>query len=151
MANGTTTYSIKDSVGAIVSPLAGPFIIAGASIGVGKIEISMTTARSEQETAADGAVMVSYIAGSNGEFSIECQQTSAMHKYLLVAFNLHQTAADADDVSEWAAIVIQLRNILDGSQHLLTGVSFVKIPPKSYASRGGMITWPMLSANVINL
>lgn len=147
----TTTYSFKDTVGAIVSPLAGPFVLAGASIGNGQMVVTMATTRSEQDTAADGAVMVSYVAGNSGNFNIECQQTSALHKYLLATNNLHQTAADADDVSNWAGLTVQLRNILDGSQHLLTGVSFSKTPDKTYASRGGMVTWSLLAANIVNL
>jgi len=150
-SNGTTSYSFKDTVGAFVSPLAGSFVIAGANLGAGQIVISMATTRSEQDTAADGAVMVTYLSGSSGQLSIDCQQTSAIHKFLLAAQNLHPTAADADDISNWAGCSIQLRNILDGSQHLLTGVSFTKAPDKTYAARGGMVTWTLLAANVVNL
>jgi hypothetical protein len=151
MANGTTTYSFKDLVGSITSPLAGSFVLAGAAIGNGQVRITMTTTRSELDTAADGAVMVSYIAGSAGMMEIECQQTSALHKFLLYMNNLHQTAADADDVSSWAASSVQLRNITDGSQHLATGVSLAKTPDKTYAVRGGMITWSLPCAHVTNL
>jgi hypothetical protein len=151
MPNGTTTYSFKDLTGAIVSVLAGPFTLVGGKVGAGKIAVTNTTTRSEQDTAADGAVMVSYVSGSAGDVTLECQQTSAIHHYLLDAANQHMAAADADDVSNWASTVINLRNILDGSEHLLTGVSFTKIPPKAYDARGGMITWNLLAANVVNL
>jgi hypothetical protein len=151
MANGTTTYSFKDTVGFIYCPLNAGFILAGASIGNGQMVVSNATTRSEQDTAADGAVMVSYIAGSSGSITIECQQTSLIHKYLLATNALLQAAADADDVSNWAANSVQLRNILDGSTHYLTGVSFAKTPDKTYAGRGGMITWMLLAANVVNL
>jgi hypothetical protein len=151
LGSGTTVYSFKDTVGAFVSLLAGPFVLAGGNVGAGQFVIDMTTARSEQDTASDGAVMVTYIAGESGTFTVECQQTSALHKYFLGAFNLHKTAANAHDVSNWASSAVQLRNVTDGSQHILTGVSFSKIPPKTYAGRGGLITWTFLAANVVNL
>lgn len=151
MANGTTTYSFKDLVGAIASALAGTFVLAGAAIGNGQMVVAMATTRSEQDTAADGAVMVTYVAGNSGSLAIECQQTSALHKFLLAANNLHQTAADNDDITNWASSTVQLRNIVDGSQHILTGVSFAKTPDKTYAVRGGMVTWTLMAANIVNL
>jgi hypothetical protein len=150
-AKGQSTYSFKDTTGAFVSPLAGTLQIAGGKIGAGKFEIENSTTRSEQDTASDGAVMVSYIAGDAGSFQIEVQQTSIIHKFLLAAFNLHKTAADAGDVSNWASSDLFLRNILDGSQHVLNGISFTKIPTKTYAGRGGMLTWVLMAANSTQL
>lgn len=152
MANqGTTTYSFKDLSGAFVSPLAGPFTIAGGKVGLGQLVVKNTTSHGEQETVSDGAVMVSFISGDSGGCALECQQTSALHKFLLLAHNLHKTAADAGDVSQWAGSTIQARNILDGTSHLLTGVQFTKVPDKTYAGKGGLLTWELLAANVVNL
>jgi hypothetical protein len=149
--NGATTYSFKDSTGAIISPLAGPFQIAGGSIGAGQFVVSNRTVRSELDVSSDGAAMTSYISDSTGGLAIECQQTSSIHKFLLAAFNLHTTAADSGDVSQWAAITGFLRNAVDGSQHLLSGMSMTKIPDKTYGSRGGMVTWTLLASQVTNL
>jgi hypothetical protein len=150
-ANGATTYSFKDSTGAIISPLAGSFQIAGGSIGAGQFVVSNRTNRSEIDVSADGAPMTSYISDASGGLEIECQQTSSIHKFLLAMFNLHTTAAEANDVSNWAAITGFLRNSLDGSQHLLTGMSMTKIPNKTYGARGQMITWTLLCSQVTNL
>jgi hypothetical protein len=150
-SNGSTTYSFKDSVGAFVSVLAGIYTITGGKVGAGQITVNNVTEHSELDTASDGAVMTSFISGDAGDFTVECQQTSAIHKYFLAAFNLHKSAADGGDVSNWASSALQLRNIVDGSEHLLTGISFTKAPTKVYASRGQMVAWKLNASNVINL
>ena len=150
MAHGTTTYSFKDTTGAFVSPLVGSFILAGGSLGAGQFVVSNATERTLHDTAADGAVMVTYQAGNSGELQIECQQTSAIHKFLLTWFNALIAAADSDDVTNWASASVALRNILDGSMHTLTGVSPAKTPDKTYAAAGGKVTWRLMAANVVN-
>lgn len=151
MANGSTTYSFKDSSGAFVSPLTGPFVIAGGKVGAGNIVVKNTVTRSEIENSNDGASMTSYIAGSNGGFSVDVQQTSALHKYFVLTANAHQTAADANDVSDWAGSTLQIRDILNGIEQLLTGISCPKIPDYARAGKGQMITWDFLAANVTTL
>lgn len=151
MANGSTTYSFKDLTGAFISVLAGTLMLGGGKIGAGKVTVNMLTTKSEMDTALDGAVMTSAIVGDAGTLQIECQQTSAMHKFLLAAANLHFTAVENGDVSNFASSVVNLRNVVDGTEHLATGVSFVKIPPKAYDARGGMITWDLNGSNIINL
>lgn len=145
-----TTYSFTDSTGAFFFPTVGQFIFGGGNIGIGQITISMTTERTEHDVAADGGVMVSYIPGDNGSCSIEMQQTCAMHGYLLNAFNANKLAADAGDVGNWAAGTFMVRNLVDGSFHTLTGVSFGKVPDKVYQARGQKITWALMAAKVIN-
>ena len=109
MANGTTTYSFKDLTGAIASPLAGPFILAGGSLGSGKITVEMTHEWTEQDVAVDGAVMVSASPGQNGTVTVDCQQTSAINAYLKSAQNRHQTALINGNSSQWAAIALDLQ------------------------------------------
>lgn len=149
--NGATTYSFRDSTGSIVSPLAGNFKIAGGNIGAGQFVVTNRTTRSELDVSADGAPMTSYISDQTGGLNVECQQTSSIHKFLLAMFNLHQTAAESNDISNWAAITAMLRNTLDGSQHLLTGMSMTKIPDKTYGPRGQNVTWVLLASQVVNL
>ena len=146
-----TTYSFKDVVGAISNPLFGvSILLTGGNIGNGSITISMGTERTTHDIAADGTVMPSYIAGNNGTVTIECQQTSVLHKALLNLYNLAATAADLDDIAGWAATNISIRTLLDGSSHQCTGVSFSKVPEKTYKAPGGNITWSFMAANIVN-
>lgn len=146
----STTYSFKDLTGAFVHPLVGSFILGGGNIGLGSLTVSMTTDRTVQDVAADGSVMVSYIPGDNGTISIEVQQTSDLHGFLLNWFNACKTAADLGDVLPWAAGLISIRNLIDGSVHTATGVSPGKMPDKVYAAQGGKITWTLPAARIIN-
>ena len=112
--------------------------------------MSMHTDRTVMDTASDGTIMPSYIAGDSGDIAIEVQQTSILHQLLLGLYNLLKIAADAGDVSNWAASALSLRNVVDGSQHILTGVAFSKIPNKVYTAQGQKITWTLMAANVQN-
>ena len=145
-----TQYSFRDLTGAFVHPLAGSYILGGGNVGLGQITISMTQDRTAQDIAADGSVMVSYLPGDNGTISIEVQQTSDLHGFLVNWFNLCKTAADAGDVSNWATATVSLRNLLDGSVHTATGISPGKMPSKTYATQGGKITWELPAARIIN-
>jgi Protein of unknown function (DUF3277) len=95
-------------------------------------------------------VMPSYIAGDNGACTIMVQQTSILHLELLALYNLLKIAADNGDVSNWAASALSLRNTVDGSQHILRGVSFSKIPDKTYAAQGGKLTWVLMACDIQN-
>jgi hypothetical protein len=153
MPQGTvqTTYSFKDLTGVLDNPLLdAPLQLVGGNIGLGTISIRMLTQRTELETAADGVVMPSYVPGQSAEITIEMQQTSALHHLLLSLYNLLTTAADGGDISSWAATVISLRTILDGSGHLLEGVGFQKIPDKPYAAKGQNVTWTLMAASATN-
>ena len=96
MAN-TTTYSFTDLAGSISHPTLGFYLFDGT--GVGSVSISKATDRTAHDIAADGSVMVSKIAGNNGTVSIETQQTSELHKWLLAWFN----ALCQLPTSEWAS------------------------------------------------
>jgi hypothetical protein len=150
MANGTTTYSFKDLTGAIVSPLAGPFILAGGNIGTGKITVEMSHEWTEQDVASDSAVMVSVSPGQNGMVKVSCQQTSSVNAFLKSAQNLHQTAVLNGDASNWAGIVLDLQNLVTGDQNICVGVSFSKKPPQPYGSKGEYIEWSLFAANIAN-
>lgn len=145
-----TTYSFKDLTGAFVHPLAGSYIFAGGQVGVGQITITNATDRTAHDTAADGSVMVSYIAGDSGGATIEVQQTSTLHDFLLGWFNAVKTSAELGAVGPWAAGILRLHNTIDGSTHTLTGVSPSKVPDKTYAAQGGRVTWSIMAARVDN-
>jgi hypothetical protein len=145
------TYSFKDLVGTLDNPAFGvSFPLTGGNIGLGRVTITMSTERTVHDVAADSTVMVSYVAGDNGTASLEVQQTSALHHQLLDLYNQAKTAADNDDVSGWAATTISFRTLLDGSTHVLSGVSFGKIPDKPYEAHGTKLTWNLMAADIQN-
>jgi Protein of unknown function (DUF3277) len=145
-----TTYSFRDLVGVLNSPLLDtPLQIVGGNIGDGTITIRMLTTRTEHDVAADGVVMVSYVPGANAEVTIEMLQTSYLHHALLALYNEITTNADAGDISNWASAVLTFRTTVDGSYHQLSGLSFQKIADKPYAAKGQMVTWTLMSAATV--
>jgi hypothetical protein len=116
--------------------------------GKGTVTVSMATEKTTHDLAADGGVMVSYVLGDNGGASMEMQQTSDLHAFLLGAYNALKTTADAGDPGEWASGALSIRSLVDGAWHSLSGVSFSKIPDKAYASQGGKVTWALMAAQV---
>lgn len=141
----TTTYSFLDLSGAIASATVGAYVFTGK--GVGQVMVTMQTERTAHNVAADGVVMVSKVAGNNGQIQIQCQQTSELHKWLLAAHNAMLLA----DTDSWADMAATLRNTSDGTSHIATGVSFGKIPDKAYAAQGGMVTWTLWAADIQSL
>ena len=139
-----STYSFLDLAGAISHPMRTPFIFTGE--GSGRVTVSMLTEKTAHDAAADGSIMVSKIEGNNGQIVIECQQKSLVHKYLLALYNYLLTASAA----EWAIAAVVLRNVSDGSSHVCTGVSFGKIPDKSYEAQGARVSWTLWAANIVN-
>lgn len=147
-----TTYSFKDLTLTLNNPaLDTPIQLAGGNIGTGALTVRMATERTKHLVGADGVVMPSYVAGDNGELSIEMQQTSALHHALLTLYNLLITLAANGDVSNWANTTIAGRTVLDGATHVFSGVSFQKIPDKPYESEGRNVTWILMAANIVNL
>lgn len=145
MNQTTSTYSFLDLSGALASPSLGAYVFTGQ--GIGQLTITMSVDRTAHSVAADGSIMVSKIAGNNGQIQIQCQQTSALHKWLLAAYN----AKILEDTSAWADIAATLRNTSDGTSHIVTGMSFGKVPDKSYQAQGQMITWTMWAADIQSL
>ena len=141
----TTTYSFKDIKGVILG-----IPIVGGNVGMGSITITMSEDRTVQDVACDGSVMPSYVAGDNGSVAIEVQQTSALHHALLAQYNTLKLAADAGESLTWASGVISFFTTLEGSSHVLTGVSFQRIPAKEYAAHGAKITWNLMACNIVN-
>jgi hypothetical protein len=89
--------------------------------------------------------MVSKMAGENGTISIEVQQTSDLHAWLLDTYNLVNFTPDT---SQWAGMSMMLRNIVDGSSHVASGMSFQKVPDKSYQAQGQRVTWVLMAADI---
>lgn len=150
MSQVGTTYSYKDTTGAIVSPLAGTLVLGG-QVGADTIVVVNDTQHGAKEQSADGLVMPVFVAGDGGVVTITCQQTSAVHKFFLSWLNLLKTAAMNGDISNWATTSLLLRNTLDGSAHEANGVMPNKIPDKSYAQQGTKIVWTLECCNLQSL
>jgi hypothetical protein len=143
------TFSFRNTSGAYTNPaVPNPIIFAG-QIGMGAFTVMMHTERTVQDTAADGTIMPSYVAGNSGTITIEMQQTSILHQAFLDAYNLLVLAAEGGDPSNWAAGAITLRNTTVGNSHILTGVSFGKRPDKPYQAQGSKITWSLLACDSV--
>ncbi len=140
-----TTYSFLDMSGSLSHTLLGDYVFTGQ--GVGSLTVSYSTEKSAHNVAADGVVMVSKIAGHNGMLTISCQQTSALHKWLLKSSN---TLYDAE-TAQWAQMSATLRNTSDGTSHIVKGISFGKHPDKAYAAQGGMVNWSLFAADIRSL
>jgi len=140
-----STYSFSDLAGVISHPTLGSYAFTGQ--GVGEIQVNMLTERSAHDVAADGSVMVSKIAGNNGSITINVQQTSDLHLWLLAGFNTLVYA----DTNEWATMGIKLRNVRTGSSHLATGVSFQRMPDTPYSAQGQRISWVLMAADIMSM
>lgn len=139
-----TTYSFSDTVGSIQHPSVGVFIFDGT--GVGSVTVTKATDRTAHDIASDGSVMISKIPGNNGSITIECQQTSPIHKWLLKWFN----ALWLLDTQEWATTTILLRNNVTGISHAAKGVSPQKEADIPYQAQGQRVTWTLMCAEIIN-
>lgn len=140
-----TTYSFADLAGSINHPTFGPYLFDGT--GVGSVTVAKATDRTAHDVAADGSVMVSKIAGNNGTVTIECQQTSAIHKWLSAWFN----ALWQLPTSEWASTSMTLRNTATGTRHIISGISPQKEPDTPYQSQGQRVSWTLMCAEITNL
>lgn len=142
-----TTYSFKDLSGGFAHPLAGIFTFGG-EIGAGQITVHMATEKTAQDVAADGTVQISAIAGDNGTVTIEVQQTSSFHIFLLDWANIIKNNLNNNDISNWATASLLLRNVTNGTSHIITGISPQNIPDKVYAKQGGNINWVLMAGDI---
>jgi hypothetical protein len=140
-------YSQKDTTIVITHPLAPPIMIAG-HVGFNSATVIMATEKTAQDVAGDGSVMVSIIAGDNGEVMIEMQQTSNLYASLFALYDTLLALLNAGNVQYAAAMAITIRNITDGTSHVCTGVSFAKPPDKPYQAQGQRITWRLPAADI---
>lgn len=137
-----TTYSFQDVSVVFSHPDFGRYLAQGE--GLGQITIGMATDRTAHDVAADGTVMVSKIAGRNGTVTIQAQQTSSLHKWLLLLYNyLEQAPASA-----WAKLSIVVRSPAMLDYYECNGCSFLKIPDKAYQATGQQIAWSIMAADI---
>lgn len=145
-----TTYSFKALNGALTNPSIGVLIPFGGQIGIGQIVVANTTDHTTHDTAADGTVMPTFVAGDSGTVTIECQQTSIVHQLLLNWLNILKTSAMNGDLSNWANTSMLLIETTTGQTHNISGVSPNKAADKTYTAQGGKVTWTLPACNVVN-
>lgn len=136
------TYSFEDVTCSFEHPGVGAASSTGA--GVGSISIAMANDKTTHDVAADGVVMISKIAGSNGTVSLSVQQTSQIHKYFMKWYNYVTTAP----ASEWAKMTITIKSNNLGDSTVCVGVSPQKLADRPYQAQGQQVTWNLMSAEI---
>ena len=140
-----STYSFTDINATISHPSYGSYTIQGE--GIGDLTISKATDRSSHDIASDGSVMVSKIAGNNGNVSINAQQTSSLHSFLQGMFNYLWLA----ETNEWAQISITVKAPNMNKTYFGTGGSFTKEPDEPFQAQGQRVSWNILFADIQRL
>ena len=135
-------YSFEDVTASFEHPGVGAASTTGA--GIGSISIAMANDKTVHDVAADGVVMISKIAGSNGTIAVSVQQTSQIHKYFLKWYNYVTTAP----ASEWAKMNITIKSNNLGDVTTCVGVSPQKLADRPYQAQGQQVTWNFMSAEI---
>jgi hypothetical protein len=151
-----TIYSFKDLVGVFSHVSVGQATLGGGStgkMGVGQIIVRMANDVTSHEIGMDGSIIPFVIPVYNGTVSIQCQQTSIFHQYLLDWYNSLKLSATSNgtslgDVSNWANAAMLLKNVNHGTQHNITGISPKINSEKTYATQGGNVNWELMAANI---
>lgn len=136
-----TVYSFLDTI-LNLAFATGAMSITGK--GIGDCSVTMAQDRTAMEASADGSIMISKIAGNHGHLTVNVQQTSDAHKFLLGMYNALIPAPPA----LWAQGAGILRSLSDNSTHTFTGVCFQKLGDKPYGKQGAMVTWTLLCGDI---
>jgi hypothetical protein len=144
-------YSFKDLSGTITHPLMSAPLIFIGQIGLVKITVAMATEKSTQAVGADGTVITSYVAGDNGLITIECEQNSITHSWLLAWYNAVKIQADLGDITNFALAIAYMRNLVAGYSHVASGISIPKLGDKPYAAQAQNVIWALPAADIQNM
>ena len=136
------TYSFEDVTCSFEHPGVGAASTTGA--GIGSISVAMAGDKTVHDVAADGVVMISKLAGSNGTVSLAVQQTSQLHKYMMKWYNYVTTAS----ASEWAKMTITIKSANLGDSTVCVGVSPQKLADRPYQAQGQQVTWNLMCAEI---
>lgn len=135
------TYSFLDTI------LSLAFATGGMTItgkGIGDVTVGMDQDRSSMESSADGNIMISKIPGNQGRITINVQQTSDAHKFLLAMYN----ALIIGPPSIWAQGAGLMRSLSDSTSHTFTGLCFLKLGDKGYDKQSKNVTWVLLAGDI---
>lgn len=136
------TYSFEDVTASFEHPGVGAASTTGA--GIGSISVAMASDKTVHDVAADGVVMISKLAGSNGTVAVSVQQTSQIHKYFMKWYNYVTTAP----ASEWAKMNITIKSNNLGDITTCVGVSPQKLADRPYQAQGQQVTWNLMCAEI---
>lgn len=136
------TYSFTDLEATISHPSYGVYSAQGE--GVGDITIAKLTDRTVHDVAADGNIMISKIAGNNGNITINAQQVSTLNDFLQGLFNYLWNAP----TDEWAGISITIRSPKMKKTYYCTGGAFVKEPDEQFQAQGQKLPWVLTFADI---
>jgi hypothetical protein len=139
---GYSTYSFFDLTGNIAHPSVGAFTFTGE--GIGEMTITQTGDVSAHDIAADGNVMISKMAAPTGTITIQAQQTSALHNWLIKWYSYLQIA----DTDEFAQSAILIRAPKMGRSHVAVGVTPQKLSDTPYQAQGQRVTWTLMCADL---
>lgn len=137
-----STYSFTDIEATISHPSYGSYSIQGE--GIGDITFAKLTDRSVHDTAADGNIMVSKIAGNNGNVTINTQQTSSLNNFMQGLFNYVWSAT----TDEWAQMSLTMRAPKMQKTYYCTGGAFVKEPDEQFQAQGQRVPWAILFTDI---
>jgi hypothetical protein len=139
-----STYSFCDVSINFSHPTVGQISLNGE--GLGSISFSLTQEKTAHDIAADGAVMVSKIAGNAGTITISTQQTSPLHKFLIGWYNY--VTSPNTLASEFATASLLLRGVSMGDEIQCLGVSPQKRPDKAYQQQGQQVSWVLMATDI---
>ncbi|WP_302225952.1 phage protein [Veillonella magna] len=140
-----TVYAFEDISAVFSHPSYGQYSLQGE--GAGDIQITKSMERTAHDVAADGHVMVSKIAGNNGNVTVNAQQTSSLHNWLQGLFN-YLVSAPHD---EWAKISLTIRSPMMAKTYICTGGAFQKEGDEQFQAQGGRIAWVLMFADIQRL
>ena len=155
-------YSFTNIQGVFAYSPTKSFTFGGSEAkGIVSITISQANDNTIHDISVDGGIFVLPVLVYNGTISIECQQTSTFHLFLIDWFNNLKTEAkvgtSTGNASEssfknWANAVMLINQTSSSStsvtRHLITGISPQKVADIPYQSRGSNVTWTLMAANI---
>ena len=154
-----TIYSFKDMQGVFAykgTDAQHSFTFGGTeSVGINTITINHATDITTHDISVDGGIFVLPVLVWNGSVSVECQQTSTMNTFLMSWLNSIKTQAmSSSTFTNWANAAMLIRKTSTGGngtrKHYVTGISPQKTADLTYSTRGGVVTWNLLAANIVD-
>lgn len=139
-----TVYSFSNITASISHPSTGA--ISTSNSGVGSIGISMLTDRTTHDIAADGGIFILKVDGNNGIISLQVQQTSELHRWMLQLAGFLMTPTV--DHKTWAEINMSIQDNNMNTLYRCTGGSLIKIPDLTFATDGQSVTWIIYFADI---
>jgi hypothetical protein len=135
-------YSFQDLNVVIQHPALGQLVLNGQ--GIGTITFTPTTDRTVVDTAADGNIMMSAVAGNSATVSIAIQQTSSLQAFLLQWWN-YLVGATKD---QWGLASLTAHSNVMGTQINCTGLAPQKPAERPFSAQGQNVTWTLVAADM---